>query len=227
MALRGAMQVGERFQLMDQALGMDPAQGVAANVELSGVIAEDNGVGQEAVRAHAAPQRPLGGQPHRVLDRCQCCTFARGDAEPVQMRLPRRVIGEPCVGVPGQAGDQRTGQGTVAHIGQRRGVDDIVGVAGAQQIEKVQPALARGGGEPGKVLVADLRADAVGGFVARAGIVHADPGGVGQAGAQHVTGFVAKPILARDQQAHHLTARDIHATARNCAAMRRTVTCPW
>ena len=39
---------------------MDPAQAVLADVELTGVIADDHGVGQEAVCLDAAPQRGLG-----------------------------------------------------------------------------------------------------------------------------------------------------------------------
>src|SRR5580700_554060 len=46
--LSGAVLVGESVELVNQALGMDPAQAVLADVELTGVIADDHGVGQEA-----------------------------------------------------------------------------------------------------------------------------------------------------------------------------------
>lgn len=39
MALRGLVQVGERVQLMHQAFGVDPAQGVPADIKLAGIIA--------------------------------------------------------------------------------------------------------------------------------------------------------------------------------------------
>src|SRR5881227_1949320 len=40
--LRALMQVGERVQLVHQAFGMDPAQGVAPDVELPGIVADDD-----------------------------------------------------------------------------------------------------------------------------------------------------------------------------------------
>ncbi len=45
---------------------MNPAQAVLTDVELTGVIADDHGVGEEAVRLDAAPQRPLGGDHHGI-----------------------------------------------------------------------------------------------------------------------------------------------------------------
>ena len=64
-------------------------------------------------------------------------------------------------------------------------------MSGAQQVEEVQPALARARAEPGEIVVADLRAKAVAPRVSRAGIVDADPGGALQPRPQHVTGFKA------------------------------------
>jgi len=52
--------------LWNQTLGMDPAQAVLTDVELPGIIADNHGVGQEAVRLDAAPQRSLGGDQHRI-----------------------------------------------------------------------------------------------------------------------------------------------------------------
>lgn len=48
--LGGAMMIGEGVELVDQALGMDPAQGMAPDVELSSVVADDDGVGQQILR---------------------------------------------------------------------------------------------------------------------------------------------------------------------------------
>jgi hypothetical protein len=47
--LRSVLPVGEGIELMDQPLGMDPAQSVPVDGELAGVIGQDGGVGQEAV----------------------------------------------------------------------------------------------------------------------------------------------------------------------------------
>ena len=42
--LRGAVLVGEGVELVDQPLGMDPAQGMAADIELAGIVADDDGI---------------------------------------------------------------------------------------------------------------------------------------------------------------------------------------
>lgn len=79
------MVVGEGVELVDEALGVDPAQTVPADVELAGVVADDHGIGQEAVRRDAAPQRALGGDAHGIGGHLES-----GDAEVLEMRLPRR-----------------------------------------------------------------------------------------------------------------------------------------
>ena len=78
----------------------------------------------------------------------------------------------------------------------------------AQQIEEVQPALARPRAEPGEVVVADLRAEPVLAGVACTRVVHRDPGRSLQASPQNVAGLRQEPILTGDQQAHHLSFRD-------------------
>src|SRR6059058_4049315 len=80
-----------------------------------------------------------------------------------------------------------------------------------QQLEEVQPALAGRGAKPGEVVVADLRAGAVRGLVAGAGVIDRDPGGLRQPGAQHVTGLIEKALLAMDEQAHDLPRGDRQA----------------
>ena len=62
--LGGAVLRGEGIELVNQALGMNPAQTMLADIELTGVVADDHGVGEEAVCLDAAPQRRLGGD-HR------------------------------------------------------------------------------------------------------------------------------------------------------------------
>ena len=66
MLLRTTLLVGKRLQLVNQALGVDPAQRVVADVELPGVVADHDRLAQEPVCAHRAPQRALGGDAHRV-----------------------------------------------------------------------------------------------------------------------------------------------------------------
>ena len=65
-ALSLALFIREGVELVNEALGMDPAQAMRADVELPGVIADDDGVGQEAMRLDAAPQGALGGDHDRI-----------------------------------------------------------------------------------------------------------------------------------------------------------------
>jgi hypothetical protein len=53
--LGGPLRVGEGLQLVHQPLGVDPAQGVRADVELSGVVADDDRLVQEPVFRDGAP----------------------------------------------------------------------------------------------------------------------------------------------------------------------------
>jgi hypothetical protein len=70
-------------------------------------------------------------------------------------------------------------------------------VAGAQQFEEVKAALGVRGAEPGDVLVADLRAEAVSGLVAGAGVVNRDPVGAREPGTEHLTGLGEEVVLTR------------------------------
>lgn len=51
---------------MDQSLGMDPAQSMLDDLELAGVIADNDGVAEQAVLLDAAPERAFGGDLHRI-----------------------------------------------------------------------------------------------------------------------------------------------------------------
>ena len=84
-------------------------------------------------------------------------------------------------------------------------------MAGAQQVEEVEPALRTGGAEPGEAVVTDLRAEAILGLVPGTGVVDRDPAGAGQARAQHLLCFAEEAVLAVDQQTHHLSLRDLDA----------------
>jgi len=123
---------------MHQPFRMDPAQGMLADVELSCIVAQHHGVAQETVCMDAAPLSPLGGNLHRVLNDRQAGLFGRDDAKPVQMGLPRRLVNEMRFLRFGQAGDQGDGQSAAAQIAERRLVQHVVGMTGAQQIEEVQ-----------------------------------------------------------------------------------------
>ena len=187
---------------------MDPAQAVVADIELAGVVADDDGVGQKAVGLDAAPQGALGGDRDRIgLDR------ERGDAERFQVGGPSRLIRKAAVLMVRQAVDHVGGKRALAHIGESLIVDDVIVMAGPQQAQKIEPALAAGGAKPGEMRVADLGAKPIDRLVARPGVVHRDVGRVGKGGPQHVAGLVAKILLAGDQKAHHLALGDDDAEA--------------
>ena len=82
---------------MHQPFRMYPAQGMLADVELTGIVAQHHGVLQKAMRVDAAPQNPPSGNLHRILDDRQTGLGGRDDAKPVQMRLPRRLVNEVCL----------------------------------------------------------------------------------------------------------------------------------
>ena len=124
-----------------------------------------------------------------------------------------------------EAGDQRAGQVTAAHVSQGRGVDEIAFVAGAQELEEVEPALGEAGGKVGEGIVADLRGDAVAIPVPGAGVVDADPRRGLQPGAQHRLALVGETLLALIQEPQHLALGDIHPEVAQQArqALRRAL----
>ncbi len=187
---------------------------MVADIELAGIIADNHGVGQEAMGFDAAPQRSFGSDRHRIGS-----DFKAGDAELFEMGVPGRLIRKGAVGMFRQAVDHRGGQRTFAHVGERLVIDDVIVVAGAQQRKEVEAAFGGGGAEPGEKVVANLSAVAVGGFVARAGVVRRDPGGAGKSRPQHLAALLAKAVLSTGRrladvkQAHHLALVDDDADA--------------
>lgn len=113
MLLRPTLLISERLQLMDQTLGVDPAQRVLTDVELPGVVADHDRLAQEPVCAHRAPQRALGGDAHRVGRHLQT-----GQAELLKMAQPRCLIGKLPLLMRDKSLDQRSGQRMIAHVVQ-------------------------------------------------------------------------------------------------------------
>ena len=155
------------------------------------------------MRLDGTPERTLGGQAHRVRRDAQ-----RRDAQPLEMRSPGRLVREDALRVAFQEGDHRASQSVLAHVGQRLGVDHVVAMPGPQQFEEVQPALADRAAEPGEVVIADLRADAIHRLVPRPGVVDRDPARALQPGPQHLLALVKERLLLPDQQTHDLPFGD-------------------
>jgi hypothetical protein len=139
------------------------AESVLADVELprvprvrlrrpEGRLADHDRFAEEPVCVHCTPQRPLGGRAYRVGRHWQI-----GNDEALKVARPSLLVGKSPPLVRRQSLDQRSGQGMFAHVLQGRVVNHIVGVTGAQQVEKVEAALATCRAEPGEVVIADLR----------------------------------------------------------------------
>ena len=119
--LGGVLPVGEGVELVDQPLGMHPAQGVppSANWPASSRQITVSGSRPCALMLpHSAPSVAIRDRIGR--DR------QRGDAEPLEMRQPGRLVREVRARDARPAGDHRPGQGALAHVGQRLGIDHVV-----------------------------------------------------------------------------------------------------
>ena len=101
---------------------MHPAQRVVADGELACLVAEDYCIAQEAVRRDRPPQRAFRGDADRIGRDLQCA-----DAELIEMRLPGRMIGKARPRRRRQLADHRPGEPALAHVGERRAVDDVIG----------------------------------------------------------------------------------------------------
>ena len=174
-----------------------------ADVELAGVVTDDDRVDQQPVRGDAAPKGPLGGDPNRIrLD------LEDADAKPLQMSLPGHFIGKAACFLVDQCVDHRAGELAQAHVVHRRLVDHVIAVTGAEQVKEVQPALGEGGEEPGEVVVADPGASAVPPLVAGAGVVDGDPPRRFQARPQHARVLRQKPVGSFVEKPVHLALGD-------------------
>jgi hypothetical protein len=116
-----------------------------ADAELAGLVADDRRVPEQPVRAHAAPERALGGELDRIGG-----DLGPVEAERLQVRPPRRPIGEAPGRVRGEGVDHRPREAVLVHVGQRGVVDDIVLMTGPEQLQEVPPALGPAGGEEGE-----------------------------------------------------------------------------
>src|SRR6201992_4496097 len=91
------------------------------------------------------------------------------------MGLPGRPIGEMLGLMLGQLADDRAGERAAAHVGECLGIDHVIAVASAQQVQEIEPALRAGRAEPSEAVIADVRAGAVPRLVAGARAVGREP----------------------------------------------------
>ena len=128
-----ALRLGDRQELVDQPLGMDPTQGVRTDAELAGIIGHHDGAIEQPMPADGPPDSP-----------CEAIFTGSGvpetpsDAERLEMRRPGLLVGKAALGMRDQPVDHRPGQMVPAHVGHRRLVDHVVVVTGAQAVEEVR-----------------------------------------------------------------------------------------
>ena len=112
--------------------------------------------------------------------------------------------------MPSEPGDHQPREAPAAHVSQRLVVDHVVGGASPQKRQEVQPALRAGGGEPGKISVADVRAGAVHALVAGAGVIDRDPRRALEPALKHTGRLGQEVLLAGDEKTHDLALGDRH-----------------
>ena len=99
----------------------------------------------------------------------------------------------------------------LSHVAIGRVVEHVIAMTGAQQIEKIQPALRRAEAESAESVIVNLRTKAVLRLMPCTGIVHRDIGRCLQPGAQNIPCFGNEIILFVGQQTLQLVFRDRHA----------------
>src|ERR1035438_4847909 len=106
------------------------------------------------MQKHRAQEDAFGGDANVSLV---------ADAPPLERCLPLLLVGKDRVDLclPRKPCEDRVRQLLGRHVLQRHAAKDIVEMAAAQELEKVDPALALGALEPREPLVADVRAVAV------------------------------------------------------------------
>ena len=155
--------------LVDEALGVNPAQRVIADVELPRVVGQDDGVSEPVLSGNCAPQRGFAGHAHRIGRDAQL-----GQAERGEMGRPLGLGAEFEDVCAQQRVDDAVGQIGGAHVGGRRRIDRVARRSAEQIAQEGKPRLARPGAEGGEPIGAELGRVAGSPGVARAGVVDAD-----------------------------------------------------
>ena len=127
-----------------------------------------------------------------------------------QQRLLLEVVWEALERMRDQLVDHQPSEVVFVHVGECGAVEDIVVVAGAQDLEEVPSGLGEAGGEEGEAVVPDLGGHAVLGPMAGAGVVDADPARALQASPQHRLGLGDQGGALGGQEPHHLSFGDGH-----------------
>ncbi len=196
---------GRAGQPVDQSLGMNPASGVVADIELRRAVADDDGAVEQSLFGDRCPKRSLAGGAAVVL---------AGHAEVGEVLIPGGIVGKAL----SRRHHQRTHRdfrqivfapvfdgGLVHAVARRPGDED--------DLEEVDAALAVGGFEEGKVLVANLGRDAVAFLVASRGVVGGQRRADFKARDQNLPLVVMEFALVLGQQGVELREGNLYAVS--------------
>ena len=100
--LRPPVVVGYGRELVDQPLGMNPAQDMMSDIELAGIVAGDDAVAQKTMRLDRPPKGSFSGDFHWLGHDSEPC-----NAEALQMRRPCGGIGKMLAGMGGKLGNHK------------------------------------------------------------------------------------------------------------------------
>jgi hypothetical protein len=89
-------------ELVNETFGMNPAQAMLADIELTSIVTDDHRAGQKAMPLDAAPEGSLGGNHGGIgID------LESQDAKPVEVRSPGGLTGKDLVGMRAITGPAR------------------------------------------------------------------------------------------------------------------------
>lgn len=203
---------GEADQLRDGSLRVYPAEHVGEHVELPSVVAEDRDVRIEAVLDHGTDERAFRRDPDMAGAR---------DSQLRQMREPV-LLGRKYGGAGLENRADRVGRKLLGrHVRQGVGVDDVVFEHAAENLQKVDPALAFGTLEIGENFVADVGAVAVFPVMPRPGVVHVQIPGNRDAGPEDFLLLGVEGVLALQEDSGNLAQGNVAANLAKLLPDRR------
>ncbi|WP_261330486.1 hypothetical protein [Rhizobium leguminosarum] len=167
-----------RHQLVQQPLGVDPAQRMGADAELSGIVGHDHRIADQTMMADGAPDAGLGKRADYFL-------VEDVDTIGGQILEKRNLIGKAprftCLQMRQKGGVHLT----VFQKGEGGIVENIILIVAAQQGQKVQPRLRQRRAEGGEMFASDLCRMEIAIGMTGASVVDRDKGSRDQACMQH------------------------------------------
>ncbi len=167
-----------RHQLVQQALGMHPAQRMGADPELSGIVGDDHRIADQAMMANGAPDAGFGKWAEHV-------SVEDVDALFSQIFKKWNLIGKLPRFARVQPRQKRGIHLAILQKGEGGFVENVVLIATTQQGQKVQSRLRGRRAKACKMLAPDMRRIKIAVGMASTGVIDRDEGCRGQAGMQH------------------------------------------